>query len=38
LPGDNGLEQRIRLETEGVAFSGPRIKMSVHEHRFRTRS
>jgi methylated-DNA-protein-cysteine methyltransferase-like protein len=34
LPGERGLEQRIRLETEGVAFSGGKVRMELHEHRF----
>ena len=37
LPGEAGLEQRIRLETEGVAFHGPRVAMNIHEFHFRTR-
>jgi methylated-DNA-protein-cysteine methyltransferase-like protein len=35
LPGERGLEQRIRLETEGVSFSGSKVRMDLHEHRFR---
>lgn len=35
LPGEQGLEQRIRLETEGVGFSGPKVRMADHEHQFR---
>jgi methylated-DNA-protein-cysteine methyltransferase-like protein len=34
LPGERGLEQRIRLETEGVAFRGPAVRMEQHEYRF----
>jgi len=34
LPGENGLEQRLRLETEGVAFRGGRVWMEKHQHRF----
>jgi methylated-DNA-protein-cysteine methyltransferase related protein len=30
------LEQRMRLEMEGVRFRGKRIDMSEHQHRFRT--
>lgn len=37
LPGENGLEQRIRLESEGVAFDGGRVRMSAHGFDF-TRS
>jgi methylated-DNA-protein-cysteine methyltransferase-like protein len=35
LPGENGLEQRLRLETEGVAFRGGRVWMEKHEHKFK---
>ena len=31
-----GLEQRTRLEMEGVRFHGKRIDMTEHQHRFRT--
>ena len=34
LPGENGLEQRGRLETEGVAFRGGRVWMEKHRHDF----
>lgn len=34
LPGDNGLEQRLRLETEGVAFRSGRVWMEQHQFRF----
>jgi alkylated DNA nucleotide flippase Atl1 len=30
LGGDSGLEQRLRLEHEGVKFQGVRVRM--HEH------
>lgn len=36
LPGENGLEQRFRLEAEGVAFHGPRVWMEKHQHNFAT--
>lgn len=35
LGGDSGLEQRLRLRHEGVAFRGDRVDMRAHEHRFR---
>ncbi len=35
LPGAAGAEQRLRLKMEGVAFSGKRVNLAVHEHRFR---
>jgi len=28
LPGDSGLEQRLRLQAEGVPFSGRRVRIS----------
>ena len=31
-----GLEQRTRLEKEGVRFRGKRVDMVEHQHRFRT--
>jgi methylated-DNA-protein-cysteine methyltransferase-like protein len=34
LPGEHGLEQRMRLETEGVAFRGARVWMEKHQHHF----
>jgi methylated-DNA-protein-cysteine methyltransferase related protein len=35
LRGDSGIEQRFRLESEGVIFRGRRVDMARHEHRFR---
>ena len=35
LPKDAGAEQRLRLESEGVAFRGARVWMEQHEFRFR---
>ena len=34
LPGENGLEQRVRLETEGIGFRGGRVWMEKHRHAF----
>ena len=34
LTGENGLEQRFRLESEGVAFRGSRVWMEKHQHHF----
>jgi methylated-DNA-protein-cysteine methyltransferase related protein len=34
LRGDNAIEQRLRLEAEGVAFRGRRVDMKRHEFRF----
>jgi methylated-DNA-protein-cysteine methyltransferase related protein len=38
LSGENALEQRLRLESEGVLFRGSRVWMEQHEHHFRTRA
>ena len=37
LPREAGAEQRLRLESEGVAFKGGRVSMEQHEFRFRSR-
>ena len=37
LPGESGLEQRLRLEQEGVAFAGSRVVMERHEAKLRKR-
>jgi len=34
LPGERGLEQRFRLEAEGVKFSGKKVRMKEFEFRF----
>src|ERR1700729_1828643 len=34
LPGDAGLEQRTRLESEGVSFRGRRVDMARHAFEF----
>jgi methylated-DNA-protein-cysteine methyltransferase-like protein len=34
LHGDSALEQRFRLESEGVRFRGKRVDMKAHEYRF----
>lgn len=36
LPGEAGLEQRLRLQSEGVHFSGLRVAMSEHQFSFFT--
>ena len=36
LPREAALEQRTRLEMEGVKFRGKRIVMEEHQHAFRT--
>jgi methylated-DNA-protein-cysteine methyltransferase related protein len=37
LPGENGLEQRFRLESEGVVFHGSRVWMDQHQHHWPAR-
>jgi len=34
LCGDSAIEQRLRLESEGVRFRGRRVDMKTHEFRF----
>jgi methylated-DNA-protein-cysteine methyltransferase related protein len=34
LRGEAGMEQRFRLEAEGVRFSGRRVRMKEHEFKF----
>ena len=36
LKFEAGMEQRMRLEMEGVRFRGKRVNMTEHQHRFRT--
>jgi methylated-DNA-protein-cysteine methyltransferase-like protein len=36
LPGEAGMEQRFRLQMEGVRFRGRRVDMKLHEHHFTT--
>jgi methylated-DNA-protein-cysteine methyltransferase-like protein len=35
LRGDSAIEQRLRLEAEGVRFRGRRVDMRAHEFKFR---
>lgn len=34
LPGEAGLEQRLRLRTEGVALERDRVDLTLHGHKF----
>lgn len=34
LTGEFGMEQRMRLELEGVGFTGLKVNMAVHRHSF----
>jgi methylated-DNA-protein-cysteine methyltransferase-like protein len=36
LKFESGLEQRTRLEMEGVKFRGKRVDMAEHQYRFKT--
>lgn len=38
LPGERGLEQRFRLESEGVKFSGKKVRMKACEFKFGRKS
>ena len=37
LPGSAGADQQLRLKSEGVAFSGAKVRMDLHEFKFRMR-
>src|SRR5271157_4228542 len=37
LTGENGLEQRLRLESEGAVFRGNRIAIELHVFEFKKR-
>lgn len=37
LRGEDALEQRMRLEAEGITFQGGRIPMKQYEHQFSRR-
>jgi methylated-DNA-protein-cysteine methyltransferase-like protein len=37
LRGDAALEQRFRLQAEGVTFRGRKVDMKRHEHKFKKR-
>jgi methylated-DNA-protein-cysteine methyltransferase related protein len=38
LRGDHAIEQRLRLEAEGVRFRGRKVDMKAHEWNFRRRA
>jgi methylated-DNA-protein-cysteine methyltransferase-like protein len=38
ITGENALEQRLRLESEGVVFHGSRVWMEKYEYRFGARA
>ena len=35
LPGESGMEQRLRLQNEGVVFENARVPMERYEFQFR---
>ena len=37
LPGSAGADQQLRLESEGVAFRGCKVRMDLHEFKFRSK-
>lgn len=37
LHGDSAIDQRLRLQAEGVTFRGRRVNMRLHEHQFSIR-
>ena len=37
IPGEGGLDQRFRLEMEGVKFSGKKVRMAEFEFKFSKR-
>jgi methylated-DNA-protein-cysteine methyltransferase-like protein len=34
LPGASGADQRLRLQSEGVTFSGGKVRLDLHEFKF----
>jgi len=38
IPGEGGLDQRFRLEMEGVKFSGKKVRMAEFEFKFGARA
>ena len=38
IPGEGGLDQRFRLEMEGVKFSGRKVRMKEFEFKFRAKT
>jgi alkylated DNA nucleotide flippase Atl1 len=37
LTGEHGMEQRLRLRSEGVTFAGDRVDLEIFGYRFRAR-
>lgn len=38
IPGEGGMDQRFRLEMEGVKFSGKKVRMAEFEFKFRAKA
>ena len=38
LPGEAGLEQRLRLRTEGVPLTNDRVDLTLYGHKFRIKT
>jgi len=38
IPGEGGMDQRFRLEMEGVKFSGRKVRMAEFEYKFGSNS
>jgi methylated-DNA-protein-cysteine methyltransferase-like protein len=37
LPGAAGADQRLRLQSEGVAFRGDKVRLDLHEFKFKSK-
>jgi methylated-DNA-protein-cysteine methyltransferase related protein len=37
LPGSAGLDQQLMLKSEGVEFRGAKVRMDLHEFKFRSK-
>jgi methylated-DNA-protein-cysteine methyltransferase-like protein len=37
LPGSAGTDQLLRLQAEGVAFRGGKVRLDLHEFKFRSK-
>jgi methylated-DNA-protein-cysteine methyltransferase-like protein len=35
LPGSSGADQKLRLQAEGIAFRGAKVRMDLHEFKFK---
>ena len=37
LPGASGIDQQLRLKAEGVEFRGAKVRLDLHEFKFKAR-